>query len=451
MTTQAAPLLTSQSRLWITENGAGPGNAPVYQGRARATQPTISAGQLTAIREPSNSQYGQFVTVGVQRGAPDLPTVTFESRNDPTTISQFLRLMNRRCEFDAQVHFGNCQDPQDFTNGWDFVRIFEQIEPSNWAGGDQGAFDESQEAVMVETLDVAAQRIYDVKSLRAGEVASNEITDEVVDVLICDSVTCGQCGRTSDGCQIVFILVGGSSGSPGLPAELIYSQDGGATWGTTNITTLGLAEAPSAMHCVGTNLVIVSNDSGSLHYASINDILDGNEAWSEATSGFDGSGPPNAITSVARDRTWIAGDGGRVYSATDPTSGVTEQADGSQTGEDLSAIHALDRNNVVAVGANNAVLATANAGTTWTLVIGPTPGVDLTSVVMRSANEWLVGTAGGELWYTTNGGSTWSQKGFPGSGSGSVNALAPCVDDPNIVFAAGLGADGSDGFAVKFS
>jgi photosystem II stability/assembly factor-like uncharacterized protein len=502
VTTEVKPVLTSQTRLWLQEDGAGPANAPAYQGRARATGLNMSAGALTPIRSPASTQYGKFVTVGTLRGAPDLPTVTFESRYEPEVISAFLSLFNKQCEFDAQLHMGDCENPQDFASGWTVVRVFEQLEPSTFSNGELGTFDEGGNTPILDSLEVAAQRIYDVSRLRASEIAAAEITDEVVDVTICDSITCGQCGRVSDGCQIVFLLVGETSGSPGLPAELLYSEDGGATWGTTTITTLGLAEAPRRMICVGTNLIVISLDSASLHYASINDILDGVETWTEMLTGWDAAGDPRAITSSAIDRTWIAGQAGRIYFTTDPTSSVTEQADGSQTAQDLNDIHALDRNNVVAVGNSNAILVTANGGTTWSLVVGPAVGVNLNAIWMRSSLEWLVGSAAGVLYYTRNGGTTWSTKGFAGSGTGSVedikfasrvvgymshttaagvgrvlrtidggfswkvlpeqeglttpdndriNALAPCVDDVNVLFAAGLGANGSDGIALKFA
>lgn len=502
MTTVTQPLLTSESRLWLQVDGAGPASSPVYQGRARATSGTVNAGSLTPIRSPAPNQYGVFVNAGIIRGAPDLPGVTFEAQRDPEALSEFLSLINKQCAFDAQVHFGRCENPQDFDEGYVTARIFEGVQPATYSHGDLGTFDEGGNAPITDTLEVAAERVYEVKKLRASEVASAEITDEVVDVGICDSIVCGQCGRTSDGCQIAFILVGDTSGSPGLAAELLYTEDAGSTWGTSPITSLAIGESPSKFTCVGTNVVVVSNASGSLHYASINDILDGIATWVEVTTGFDGAGQPNAITSVGPDRTWIAGDAGRIYRTIDPTSEVVEQADGSQTAQNLNAIHAFDRNNVVAVGNSNAILVTANAGDSWSLVVGPAPGVALHSIWMRSTQEWFVGSAGGVLYYTRNGGATWSTKGFASSGSGTVtdikfasksvgyfshthptlggrvfktinggfswnvlpegtgltipendglNAVAPCTDNVNVVFAGGLGADGADGIALKFA
>lgn len=500
MTTEVAPVLSSQTRLWLQPNGAGPATSPEYQGRARVSGLNMNSGSLTPIRQPSRTQYGQFVTVGILRGAPDLPTVTFESRYDPGVISAFLELFNKQCEFDAQLHIGDCENPQDFAGGFSVARIFEQLTPSTFSDSELGTFDEGGNQPLLDTIEVAAQRIYDVKRLRAGETAAAEVASEIADVTICDSITCGQCGRVSDGCQIAFLLEATNTGSPGLQPELLYTEDGGATWGQTNITTLAVGDNPRRMTCVGTNLVVVSPDEAALHIASINDILDGIETWAEVTAGFE-TEVPRAITSSGFDKTWIAAAGGVIYFANDPTSEVAVQTSGL-TAQDLNDIDALDGNNVVAVGASNAVLATANGGDTWALIVGPTPGVALNTVVLRSALEWLVGTADGRLFYTRNGGASWSAKGFPGTGGGSVemirfasrsvgymshttaagagrvlrtidggfswnitpeeegqlipandrlNAIAPCSDDPNVVFAAGLAANGTDGIAIKFS
>lgn len=501
MVNEPPVLLSSNSRVWLIDGGASPANTPEYKGRARVAGITYNLGTPTPIRQPSPRQYGDFVTVGTVRGAPELPTSTIESRLDPEIISELLQLANKRCIFDLHVHFGTCEDPSDFTNGYVTSRIFEDVAPSTFNSTDLGTFDEGGNNPIVESLEVAAQQIYDIKKLRAAEIASSEITDEVVDVIIADSIVCGNCGRTSDGCQIAFMLVGANTGSPGLPAELLFTQDGGSTWETTNITSLTVGQAPSRMAAVGAYLVVVSNASGGHHYANINDILDGTETWTAVTTGYDGAGAPNAIVNVSPSLTFIAGNGGRVYKMTDPTGGVEEVADGSATAQNLTDIAALDRNNAVAVGASNAMLVTSNGGTTWALVVGPAVGIALNTVVLRSSTEWLVGTAGGELWYTRNAGGSWTEKGFPGSGTGQVrhikfatknvgymahdiasggrilrtidgggqwavmpeqagltipantrvNRVAPCTDNANIVFGGGLSSGGTDGFAVKFS
>lgn len=492
---------TGLSRLWLIPDGAGPANAPDYQGQGRSTGLTWPQGDITKVEAPSKDSYDEFNVVGIIRGSRGLPGTSLELRQK-LIISEMLKLVRKGCPFDVQVHFGACRNPSDFNGGWidGKITVIEQAYPTDYSTGDLGAIGSDQRAEIMETIPVTGMTLYEIKPIVHEEQAADEVTDEVVDVIICDAVTCGACGVTSDGCQVAFALVGATAGSPGLPAELLYTEDGGDTWGATNIDTLALTENPNRMDCVGINLVVVSNDSQSLHYAPIADVLDGDEVWTEVTTGFVAAGAPNAIWSYDAQNTWIAGDAGYVYKADDPTSSVTAQTSGDITTQNLNDIHGFDDQNIVVVGASNAVLLTRSGGASWTLVTGPAAGVALNTVFMRSKTEWFVGAANGRQYYTLDSGETWTEKAFPGSGAGQVrhitfptatvgymahdnatpsgrilrtidggyswyvvpeeagitltandriNRIAACDEDVNVVYAGGLADDGSDGILLK--
>jgi photosystem II stability/assembly factor-like uncharacterized protein len=321
-----------------------------------------------------------------------------------------------------------------------------------------------------------------------------------VDIIVCDSKNCGFCGLPSDGCSVVFAVAASSGASPGVPAEVLFTQDGGSNWGDTSVTGLAANESPSVVGCVGTYLVVISNDSGSLFYAPITDILNGDETWTEVTTGFVVGGEPNAMFSLGPSYSWIVGDGGYVYFSSDPTGGVSVQTAGGVTTQNLNAIHGTDILNAVAVGNSNAVLYTRDGGVTWQAVTGPASGVNLNTVFMRTTTEWWVGAANGNLYYTRDSGATWATKSFAGSGAGSVgsvvfvtpsvgylshataapagrifrtidggyswyllpeatgsvpandaiNKIAVC-EDANIIYAGGLGDNATDGIIVKGS
>lgn len=289
----------------------------------------------------------------------------------------------------------------------------------------------------------------------------------------------------------------------GTKAKVVFSADGGTTWSQLEITTLDPADTVEAIAIVGDNVVVISNSDDSLHWADLQDLIDGTATWQEVTTGFNASGSPNAIWSAAPTYTWIVGDGGYIYLAADATSAVTVQDAGSATSENLNAVHGIDEDNVVAVGDNNAVVYTINGGGTWTSVVGPRPGVNLNAVAMLDEGSWMVGANDGTLWYTKNYGTTWAQKQFTGSGTGAIrdiafvnhtvgymihvtvapagrilrtldggyswyvmpegtgsipanerlNALAVCPDDVNLVYAAGLEASGvyTDGILIEGS
>lgn len=491
---------TGNSRVWLAPDGSGPSYTYRYLGRARADSIDFNLGNITPVREPSRDRYGQYEVIDTIRGAPDLPQMSIEQYLQPV-VSEFLRIANKGCAVDLQIHFGDCQRPDDFRE-WTIVRVLEEAQPQTFSTGPQGAMQPDDEATVLETLNLAARRLYDIKQIRPEEQAAAQVTDHIVDVVICDSATCGECGIASDGCQVVLTIQGPTTGSPGLPAEVVYTQDGGATFGETSITTLALAEAPSGAACVGSFLVIASNDSGSLHIARIADILAGTETWTEVTTGFEVGGEPNAIYSAGAGMTWVVGDGGHIYFTGNVEQDVTVQQSGGITAQNLTAIHGMDEREIVAVGESNVVLSTRNGGATWTLIVGPAVGVNLTTVWMREPRQWFVGTAGGQLWYTQDGGTNWTEVTFSGSGAGvvrdvefasrnvgymahdtatpagrilrtidggqswyvlpeeqgqsipandEITAIAVCREDVNLVWGGGIADNATDGFLVKFA
>lgn len=499
---RAVPLQrTPDSRVFTIEDGAGPQNAPRYQGLARAGAVDWPAGDSSPVFAPSRDQYRKFDIIDRIEGTQGLPTLPIEVEKQ-RILSEMLALRRKGCTVDLHVHIGACKNPTDFNQGYEVAIVLEGGKITGYSLNDIGAFEPGQDAAVIETVPFTGLDYYEVVPLSPAEIAASEIVQEIVDVAICDSKTCGDCGLgSSDGCQKVFALTVTAGGSPGLAAELIYSEDGGGTIGQTNVSTLAGNEEPSALGCVGTNLVVVSEQSASIHYAAIADILDGDETWAEVSTGFVGGGEPRKIFSLGRTFTWIVGAGGYVYFSDDVTSGVTVQSAGSVTVQDLNAIHGADELNLVAVGDSNAVLVTSNGGSTWASVTGPDVGVNLNAVWVKSKDVWFVGTAGGKLWYTTDAGGSWTEKSFPGGGAGVVrdiafstanvgymahdtatprgrilrtidggfswqtipesstsvtmpandrfNAVAACADDPNVVYGGGLADNATDGILVK--
>lgn len=491
---------SSQTRIWTIEDRAGPANKPTYQGRARAGALAWPQGDITPVRAPSPDEYEKFETVDTLLGQQGLPSLTTEFRLT-RDISDVLRLIRKRCPIDLQVHAGACKEPSNFNQGFEKVYVLENARATDYGVSDLGALSDDQEAIVNQTVPWTGDNWYEIARLIPAELGETEIVQEIIALVICDSASCGACGIPSDGCQKVYAVTLSHGGSPGLPAEVIFSPDGGLTLGDTNITTLGLKD-PSDAACVGVNLVVISNEDVALHYASLADILNGTEVWTRMVTGFVAGGPPNAIWSLSSIMTWIVGDNGYIYFSDDPTALVTVQDPGvSGTTEDLQDVHFVDELNGVAVGGNNAVVVTTNGGDTWSGITGPAPAIDLNCIWMQTKLVWFIGTAGGDLYYTIDGGENWVLKAFPGSGAGEVreiafgtpsvgymahdtaapagrilrsidggyswqvlpeaagtmpandriNALAACPEDPNVVWGGGLADDAVDGILVKAS
>jgi photosystem II stability/assembly factor-like uncharacterized protein len=488
----------SQSRVFSFAGPAGPGVPPVYQGLARAHGVNWPLGASTPIRVPSDKRYGDFLTIDRIRAQKGLPTMQLEFRMT-RDASDMLKLARNGCEIDIQIHVGSCTDPTDFL-AFEKIMVMLGALPSDYTTTELGAFDANQEAIVGETLTFEGLDYFELVPIRDEEVASTEIQQEVVQTIICDSKTCGECGLPSDGCQISFTVEKAHGGSPGSSARVIFTDDAYETVGFTHISTLPSNMDPSGMTCVGTNLVIISSEDNALHYAPIKDILDGVETWTRVATGFVATKTPNAIFSAGRAFTWIVANGGYIYFSSDITAGVTVQTAGSVTAQNLDGIHGTDELNITAVGASNAVLNTNNGGFAWIGYTGPDVGVKLNCIAMRTPFEWFVGADDGTLWYTRDGGVNWGASAFSGSGTGHVlalafsntmvgymahqtaapagrmfrtvdggnawyalpeapgltlvanekiGALAACTEEPNLVYGGGLATGGIDGILLK--
>lgn len=493
----AQALINSFTRVWFSEGGTGPSRPRSYYGNWKPGSPSWDQGDLTTVYEPDPDRYGKFVKVARFRGEPGDPEITITARFGRQR-SVLLKAARRDCAHTLQLHIGECQNPQDFARGWDKVLMVEEASITSWGTDDLGALGPDETAPINEEVPFSGTDMYEVTRLNFQEQAATLVTREVTSVYVCDAQQCGACGAPSDGCQVVLALEGGISASPGLPPTVLVTDDGGDTWAERTVSTLAANERGDGIFCVGSNVVVISSDSESLHYTTLASLIAGTQTWTEVLTGFVATKGPVAAWSLGATETWIVGEGGYIYHTDDPTAGVTVSDAGSATTENLNDVHAYDSENIVAVGANNAVVYTENGGDTWTSVTGPAVGIALNTVWMRSPTEWFVGAANGSLYYTVDSGVNWTEKSFNGSGAGQVRdlvfptpsvgymahstaapagrilrtidggyswyvlpegtgsiptndyvgKLAVCVD-PNIVFGGGLGGNAVDGFLVK--
>lgn len=424
MASRYKPASKGYSRVFLIEDRARPDHAPVYQSMFAGGSLEQAFGDITSIEIPSSRRYGDFDEIGVIRGAVERATTSITGRYAGDLASTILRITRRKCPLDVQFHFGFCTDPTIF-NIFTKAVVFEDADIIKVATSEVGSLDSGGHAVIDETADVAAKDWYEIVPLNDAERGEDITTKALTDVVICDTVGCSDCGEESSGCEKIYAISLAEAGSPGTPADVVYSLDGGITWFAHDIDTLGAAEDPSGIACVGDYVVVISADSNSIHYVLRREIkaaLD--PVFQENTTGFVTGGAPNDIWSTGR-RAFIVGANGYIYILEDPALGVEVVDAGVAVSDNLLAVHAPTDSFAVAVGENGAIARTVN-GTHWETVL-PRPvgvGVNLNCVWVKSRLVWLIGTSDGRLLYTTDGGSSFTVKGFPGSGSGVVHDIA---------------------------
>jgi photosystem II stability/assembly factor-like uncharacterized protein len=490
------PGKTGFSRVFIIEGRARPDHVPDFQPCLRAGALDYALGDEERIECPDPDQFGEFVEVGSVQGAKERPTTSLVGRYPADKASDLLRIGRRRCKNDVQVNFGACTDPK-LNNTFTKKLVFEGAKITNYSTDDLGALESGENVAINETGDISGIDAYEVLQLGFAERAADIVVNPQVDVVICSTPSCGECEDEDDGCEIIYSVAGSTGGSPGTAPDLNYSTDKGDTFASDDIVELDASDTVVAVACIGDYVVVFSDSSDSLVYKLKSVVNAGTPLlWTEVTTGFVAAGSPADAWGVG-NYIFICGDGGYLYGTADPTGGVTVLDAGVATTDDLNAIHAISDQFAVAVGDGGTVVFTTTQ-TVWATTPATPTANNLDAVWVKSEDEWLVGDAAGNLWYTLDRGTTWTQitigavtltaindigfstnsVGYLGGtvagpagrilrtydggqswvnlpeGVGAIpaahdyDAIAACPFDANFVVGVGLADDGADGIIV---
>jgi photosystem II stability/assembly factor-like uncharacterized protein len=360
------------------------------------------------VHDPSFS--GRFKLIGRTVSPPNLAKASVKMREKHGAIPR--TLLKQNCKFNLYELTGTCGDLSDFVGGWsDYVLIYSNAITTTRSLGTRSAWDKDD--AIEDDLSIVLSDVYPVGSLSFGEGASTQIDREVVDVVYGAIYGCIDC---DDGTQRIYSLTKSSgAGSPGLPAEIQYTNDGGATWNQANITGMGATEDPLALDIVGANLVAIG--ASAIYYAAIDQNTGVPGTFTKVTAGF--------VTTlsdmyVAGSReVYFVGASGYIYKTSDVTNGVTVLNAGVATSNNLVRIHGCPTA-LYAVGAAGTIIKSLNGGATWVTTDSTPTGQQIQAVSVIDANVVWIGTATGNIYYTLNGGATWTEFLFPNSGTGSI-------------------------------
>lgn len=428
------PMQRGHSRVFLIEGGPRPDHTPAYKGCMMAGAVSQDFGDTTNIECPSPDEHNAYEVVGEIQGEVGRVETTLTGHYALDLESDLLRLGKKRCRVDVVIVSGDCTSPSSY-NIFKKAKHLHNAKISHHETTEEGSLKTGDNAEVDESADLSAAEQYEVMPMVFERVADALVTNDVLDVVICDKPSCGSCDVESDGCEKVYAISKAAGGSAGTPADVIYTIDKGANWATSEIDSLGAAEDPDAIACVNGYVVVVSEDSDSIHYVLQSELdATGDETWTEIATGIVTAGhfEPRDIWSTGT-YAFIAANGGYVYGTGDPTAGVdvlnaataTDPDSGLPITDDLLAIHALNNSFCVAVGNNGAMVKTENGGVTWTGIQRFTAlGVHFQCVWCVSEEVWWIGTTGGRLYYTVDGGTTFTEKAFSGSGAGYVYDIA---------------------------
>ena len=252
-----------------------------------------------------------------------------------------------------------------------------------------------------------------VGGIPIGEVAAVDVTTEVVDIVYGGFAQCSDCGPANDGTKWIYALQQTAGGSSAVNGKVLYSVDYGATWSTSTITGLAIGSLVTAIDVVGQYLVVVSKTELAYYVSQINAMTGVPGAWTKVQTGFVAAKGPNDLFVESPTRVYFVGDGGYIYVSTDILSGVSVLSAGGVTVNNLLRIHG-GAGVLLITGATNTTLKSTNRGITWAATAGTVTGTNQ-AVSVNSSLHYYVGTAAGTVFYTENGGTTWTQLVLPGA------------------------------------
>lgn len=400
-------------RVWYVEGGIHPTRSPEMLALGKfSSDPSQSIGEQTKITAPDPNSFSRDVQVGEVAGSIERASLAIGIRST-AQASTLIGWKNKQCRVDVFALIGKCGNPQDFTEGGEKWVYFPDGRISSHSYENFGAFGRDENNPTNESVDMTSEEYYEFLYMTQEQVGSSVTTRQIYTV---DVYTGNDCENCPDPCDRVLATMAGANATPGTQPTILYSADGGSTWSSQTISTLFSNEDIVDGAVIGGDIVYISNTANEIHYTDIELLYDGTNTWQQVNSGFVKNKGAKAMAVADVRHIWIVGDGGYIYFSSNHKVGVSVQDAGVATTQNLNAVSAFDKFNVLTVGNSNAVVYTKNGGDTWNTATGPAVGVNLGACWMWDAATWFVGEGAGgtgKLWLTTDSGKTWSQRGLP--------------------------------------
>lgn len=414
MNDKLSALNSINHRVWYVEGGVHPSRAPQYLALGKVSDdPSKSIGEETRVTAPDPNNFGRDIQVGTVRGEEERATFGIGIRST-AQASILMGWKNKRCPVDFFVVGGKCRNPQDFTEGGEKWLYLNHGKISSHSYENLGAWGLDENNPTNEMVDATADDYWEYLYMRQDQIGAAVTTREIqaIDVVPVDD--CDDCPETG---EKVLMVMAGASATPGTQPILLYSSDKGENWGQNTVNTLFSNENVVGAQVMGGSYVLISNTGNVLLWVDTDEVYEGiTNNWNRVANGFVVSKNPNAMSLVDIRHGWIVGNGGYVYFVNNFKVGVEVQDAGVATTQHLRAVHGLNTENALAVGDSNAVIYTSNGGSTWEPVVGPAVGVNLGACWMWDKDTWFVGEGSGgtgKLWVTYNRGISWSLNGLP--------------------------------------
>lgn len=418
----ADPVRSLSVSLWVQP--AGPNTAVEFLGCHAITTVTKPRGNNTLNHCPDPVNPGKYIVSSKTKAAPGLVTFSIETK----IYKLFDFLENLKCPVPIIAQAVSCS-PKNLFSNWDRAFVF--LNSDNVQEGISNLLTMTDENEVMQSFDMEADDMLRLAPLRIGRDLDIAETQALNSIFACDVDSCaGSCGNAHEQCDTMYAVSDAVNASASGRANLWTLSNN--NWSVAEADPFGTSENIIGGGCFAlsrsTRRIVVfrgTTDAGNPAEAAYTD--DGGVTWTTVSFGSDNGefvSSPKAVAVLDANNIWVGTDSGRIYFSNDGGSSFTVQENQGIHSAKWNVIQMLDARNGFAGGDADVIAVTSDGGQVWSQVNATGSGDDIVAGAMIDINTIWVGTSGGELFYSNDGGVTWTERtGFAGSGIGMVDDI----------------------------
>jgi hypothetical protein len=418
-------LTTKMGALWVQPDG--PNTEVHFLGCHGLDEIAESMGAINLLRCFKPDGTGWNVT-GQTVDPPDPVTFTINTRLRSTR--SWMQKLD--CPFSFYALQRDCGRADEFSN---YVRgdVLKGCRVVNKTKGGVAAIEGDEESTLGTDVE-AWPPVLEIPNLVIDRLTADTlaVTGAYCAVPNMNLRCYGDCGdKLKLGEQI--LMVGESAAGP-LLGEFEFSSDSGATFTDTanDPFAAGAGSFSGTRFSMGRDgwrwMLWKETEAGTQGEIAYCDDLLGT-TWTSVNIGgaaaAEGSVWGQGAFSLHSKFIFIAGANGSIWKSTDAALTWTQVEAGVIHAGNYNCVHFSDESYGMAGGAADIIAVTSDGGITWSAATPTGGGGDIKCCWRFDKNRMWVGTDDGEIFFTRDGGTTWTERtGWVGTGVGSVNGMS---------------------------
>jgi hypothetical protein len=400
--------LAGQSSMWVQRNG--PNSAPDYLGCHGIGDVTEPFGDITQLYCPDPAKTGAYIVKNSFTGEPGAITFTIET--DMRKTADYLEAIGK-CPVPIYVHKTTCGRRDVFTN-FDRTFVFRKCKVTQRTIGNFASRTPGNENESTQTFDISSEELLRIFNLEPARLAITE-TEDITGIAICGEDRCaGDCGAGQSVGDAIYIGAKALTGSAANTADVMASLNSGAFVSTASDPFAG-GEDIQGIVCFrigrdSTRVLVARGTTDAGNPAEIAYSDDGGATWTNVNVGsVNGEFVSNSHALFALDRyhIWLGTSGGRIYFSADAGVSWTLQENAAISATAITGISFYDPLRGFCVFTGGSVGLTVD-GTSWgaATISGATTATDIHAI--SAYDVWVSGANG--MWFSKDGGDTWTQR-----------------------------------------